>query len=77
MMMKLFVWRNVLCDYTCGIAVALATNVEEARSVILRDMSTKEQRYHWYQEELENEIAKPPDKVVNRPFGIHCRGGGQ
>lgn len=33
--LKLFVWQGVLCDYTSGIAFALAKNVEEAREAIL------------------------------------------
>lgn len=28
--MKLYVWENVLCDYTCGMIVALAPDLETA-----------------------------------------------
>lgn len=35
--MKLFVWHNVLTDYTDGVMFAFANNVEEARKVILED----------------------------------------
>jgi len=28
--MKLFVWKNVLCDYTCGMAFAYAQTLEDA-----------------------------------------------
>ena len=33
--LTLYVWENVLCDYTCGIMFALAHDVEEARRLIL------------------------------------------
>ena len=32
--LKLFIWKDVLADYTGGIAFALAENVEEARKII-------------------------------------------
>ena len=31
---KVFVWEDVLCDYGCGLAVAIASNVEEARALL-------------------------------------------
>jgi hypothetical protein len=31
--MKLFVWENVLTDYTSGMVVAIAKDVDEARRV--------------------------------------------
>jgi hypothetical protein len=37
--MKLFVWEDVLCDYTCGQMVALATTIEEARKILLQKCS--------------------------------------
>lgn len=37
--MKLYVWRHCcFTDYTDGLAVALAENVEQARAVIAADM---------------------------------------
>lgn len=35
--LKLFVWTEVLTDYTNGIIFTLAKNVEEAREIIERD----------------------------------------
>lgn len=32
--LKLFVWENVLCDYTCGVMFALAKDVESAREML-------------------------------------------
>ncbi len=34
--LKLFVWMNVLTDYTSGIAFALANTEEEARKILLK-----------------------------------------
>jgi hypothetical protein len=34
--MKLYVWDDVLEDYTPGIMFALATSVEEARAMLLK-----------------------------------------
>jgi len=33
--LKLYIWKGVFCDYTCGIAFALAHNEEEARHLIV------------------------------------------
>lgn len=33
--LMLYVWENVLCDHSCGIAFALAHDSEEARKMIL------------------------------------------
>ena len=35
--LKLFIWRNVLADYTSGIAFALAETEQEAREMLLKD----------------------------------------
>jgi SpoU rRNA methylase family enzyme len=32
--MKLFIWDKVLCDYTCGVVVAVAPDLEEALRLI-------------------------------------------
>ena len=34
--LKLFVWEDVLTDYTSGVMFALATNVEDARKQIMK-----------------------------------------
>jgi hypothetical protein len=35
--LKMFVWNNVLTDYTSGMICVLAHNIEEARDVIAHD----------------------------------------
>lgn len=37
-MLKLYVWQNVLRDYTAGMAVALAHDADEARRLILAEI---------------------------------------
>lgn len=29
--MKLYIWRNVLCDHSCGMIICIADDVESAR----------------------------------------------
>lgn len=33
--LKLYVWEDVLCDYTCGVIFALARDVREARRLAI------------------------------------------
>lgn len=39
MVLKLYVWEDVLCDYTYGIMFALAHNPEEAKELIIKKAS--------------------------------------
>jgi len=41
---KLFVWQDVLTDYTSGIMFALANSVEEAREVICPGWAEQQRR---------------------------------
>lgn len=34
---KVYVWDKVLCDNTCGMMVAVARSIEEARGALLRE----------------------------------------
>lgn len=73
MTFKLFIWEDVLCDYTCGIAVAMAHDVDEAREVLL-DVARNR---HWDQSTaLGGSIAKKPDKIYDVPAAAFCWGGG-
>ncbi len=40
--LKLFIWENVLCDYTCGMVVILAYDLEHAKSVFEEKYPDKE-----------------------------------
>ena len=67
--LKLFVWKDIRCDYTCGIGFALAHDVEEARNII------KEKSEDWEWEAYKGELMDKP-KVYDKPFGIWISGGG-
>ena len=62
--LKLFVWEEVLTDYSDGIMFALAENVEEARAEI-RNRGLV----------IEVDLAKEPD-VYETPIGFAVWGGG-
>lgn len=68
--MKLFVWPNVLSDYTPGIMFALAHDVDEARQMI---MNSEKDLAFW--ERFERELASQPD-VYDQPIGFALWGGG-
>lgn len=62
--MKLFVWHNVLTDWTDGVMFAYANNVEEARKMILLDCS-------YVGKDLDQEPS-----VYENPVGFAVWGGG-
>ncbi len=64
--MYLYVWDDVFCDHTCGIAFAIAHNVEEAIEV-----ATDE-------DYMASDLAqiKPHVYQLNRPIGRAIYGGG-
>lgn len=70
--LKLFVWEDVLTDYTSGIAFALAENVEEARKIIF-DRFEKEESY--LSDTLKSDLASEP-KVIDNKEGFYIWGGG-
>jgi hypothetical protein len=67
--LKLYVWEDVLCDYTCGMAVALAHNEDEARSLLVKATYDFNAGY----------FAKEPDHVhemTDGPVVYMVSGGG-
>ena len=63
--MKLYVWEDVLQDYTSGVMFALANSVEEARALVLAHTSYVP----------ESDLAQEP-KVYDAPVGFAVCGGG-
>lgn len=63
--LKLYVWENVLTDYTDGMMCALATSPEQARKLLLKRCSYIP----------ENQLAEEP-KVVSKPEAFLVWGGG-
>jgi hypothetical protein len=70
MTLKLYVWENVLTDYTDGVMFALAESVEEARSLILTEWGYTESKGTVWQD-----LQKEP-QIVETPAGFLCWGGG-
>ena len=65
--MKVFVWENVLTDYTSGMMVAIAPTIEEARAALLKECS-------YIQEDDLNQQPKELD--LSEAVGFVCWGGG-
>jgi len=63
--LKLYVWEDVLCDYTCGMMVALATDVDEARRLIQLKTDCIP----------EDDLAREPLEVID-PTAFISWGGG-
>jgi hypothetical protein len=64
--LKLFVWTDVLANYSGGVMFALAHTVEEAQRVIARD------RMDWQDV---REIYEKPPEIVTNPKGFLHDGG--
>lgn len=72
--LKLYVWPEVFCDYTCGMAVAIAETLEEAADMIIPPDS-------WQYDRRIKELVLAPDVIVidlKKPekFVCYCSGGG-
>ena len=65
--LKLFVWEDVLTDYTSGIMVAIAPTVEEARAILLNECAYIPC----------DDIAQQPKEFdLSEPVAFVCWGGG-
>ena len=69
--MQLYVWDHVLCDYTCGIAVAVARTESEARETLLKSTTDA-----WEREALAADVSGAPAEILDVPAGAFCWGGG-
>jgi len=66
--LKLFVWENVLCDWTCGHIAVLASSVEEAREVVKRNPDLGEYSdVKW--------VFTEEPTIYTDPVAILCWGG--
>ena len=70
--LKLFIWEDVLADYTSGIAFALAETTEEAREIIFAKAMTED---GYISSTLKSDLASKP-KVVDNKEGFYIWGGG-
>lgn len=67
---KLYIWDEVLCDYTCGMAFAIARTVEEA----IKATGVPEYNRDLYNSEPR--VINLPGLSLSEPIGEHCYGGG-
>ena len=67
---KLFIWRNVRCDYTPGIAFASATSKEEAIDAIHK--ASEEWEWNAYC----GDLLKEEPEIRELPSGGWISGGG-
>jgi hypothetical protein len=63
--LKMFVWEDIFCDYTSGMACALAHDVEEARWLITNEIGA---------DEIPGDLLGNP-RIVTKPSGFSCRFG--
>lgn len=65
--MKVFVWDDVLTDYTSGMMVAIAPTVEEARDALLKECNYIP----------EGDLNQQPKEFdLTEPAAFVCWGGG-
>lgn len=65
--LSLYVWEDVLVDYTPGIAFALAGSVDEARQMLYDQIGIETYG-------LVYDLEKPPI-IATTPTAFHCTGG--
>jgi len=70
--LKLFLWTDVLWDYTNGIAFALATNVEDARKLII---SEYEETHSKDSARFAAELEAEAPEIIDKQFGFYHFGG--
>ncbi len=68
---RLYVWKNVLTDYSAGIAVAAGRDEAEARAAVL--VAAKED---CQLSTLAGQILRSPDAVLDLPAAAYVCGGG-
>ena len=69
--MKLFIWKKVLTDYTDGVILALADNVEDARKIIIENYSES-----WGLQSVKLSIYDNEPEVHEEQYSFVLWGGG-
>lgn len=65
--LSLYLWRDVLYDYTAGMAFAIAASADEARGMLVRDPGIY----------AGDDFAKDPEvHELTEPFCAFVHGGG-
>ena len=64
--LKLFVWEDVLRDFTSGMAVILAHDEAEAREIMNRD----------FPDYVSDQLGFSTCQIITEPKGFYVYGGG-
>jgi hypothetical protein len=70
--LQLYVWENVLTDYTDGVMFALASSEIEARKLLRKELGETQLKYN---EHVLADLAKRPRKIT-APEAFAVYGGG-
>lgn len=65
--LKLFVWEDSFCDYTCGLGFAIAKDAEEARDILAEKLNYRHPDF----------ANKPDVYSLKKAIGFIASGGGQ
>jgi len=71
--LKLYVWEGVFCDYTCGMAVALAYTKEEAIQTLVKETGWGEETVRQEIDSVEPEVIQIKDR--KKPIAWYVEGG--
>jgi hypothetical protein len=70
--MKIYVWDDFGCDYTCGIAVCIASSLEEAFEIIEKQLEEDENSFM-----LSSVYFGKPTRILDvEPSLFYATGGG-
>jgi hypothetical protein len=80
---QMYVWDKVGCDYTCGIAVAVARSADEARALLIKTATQKATleldgaafHVNFVTNKLKEDIAVAPAHIYDFPSAAFCFGG--
>jgi len=64
--LKLYVWEDVLCDYSCGVMFALAYDEDEARRLILGVWCESDDEVEEGMQRIYDAMQSPSSKKVMR-----------
>lgn len=67
--LKLYIWKDVLSDYTDGVIFALATDADSARKIVLKNAKD------WEIRSFKAAMSTKPE-VHTKPYGFAVWGGG-
>lgn len=72
MKIRLYIWDNILPDWTSGVAFAAAKSVDQARKAILASFPQDNLSGLAV---LAEQLAEEPAQVLDAPAGGYLRGG--